>query len=102
MSNWCRRYWILKTAIGGDAIGVVSLLCSSNEAGTFNFSLHRPQHKYSDSEFLDLTSVEIDQPEFETHKDVFETVDEVEIIKEWTNSTGMSMSVLVRKAEKKP
>ena len=97
-----RRYWILKLASSGEAIGVVSLMCSSGEAGAFDFSLHRPQHQHSDSEFLDLTPFEINLPEFETHRDVFETVEEVEIIKEWMNTTGMSVSVLVRKAEKKP
>ena len=94
----CRRYWILKTVTSGDAIGVVSLVCASNETGSFEFSLHRPQYQYSDSEFLDLAATEIEQPEFETHKDVFETIEEVEIIKEWTGTSSMSVAVLVRKA----
>jgi hypothetical protein len=88
----------LKTPTSGDAIGVVSLMCANDETGSFEFSLHRPQYQHSDSEFMDLVATGIAQPEFETHKDVFETVEEVEIIKEWTNTTSMNVSVLVRKA----
>ncbi len=98
-NNFKRDYFILKTN-SGDAIGLVSLIVPINTSTVYEFSLHRPEHKDTEGEFVDLMSTSVDYPEYETHRDVFETHSEVEVIKTWFTS-GNNTSVLVKKQEEK-
>jgi hypothetical protein len=98
-SKFDRKYFVLRT-MGGDAIGLASIIVPSNDIGLFEFSLHHPSNRDKPNEFTDLTYTEMDFAEFETHRDVFETYGEVEIVKEWVpRGVGDSVHVLVKKPD---
>ncbi len=97
-SNLKRDYFILKTN-SGDAIGLVTLISPKNATPIYEFSLHRPDHKDTDGEFLDLMYTSIDFAEFETHRDAFQTHSEVEVVEVWNDSTPSTTSVLVQKKQ---
>ncbi len=99
MNNHFRRdYFILKTN-SGDAIGLASFIVPKNLTTVYEFSLHRPKHKDTEGEFLDLMHTSIDFAEFETHRDAFETHREVEVVEVWNDSTPSVTSVMVKKPE---
>jgi hypothetical protein len=94
-----RNYYVLKTS-SGDAIGLLSLMVPSNETSMFEFSLHNPECKDKPNEFMDLMHTDMDFAEYQTHRDAFETYDELEIVQTWI-PTGLSVpiTVLVKKKE---
>ena len=97
-SRFTREYFVLKT-MGGDAIGLLTLIRPMDDACTYEFSLHRPEYRNTDNEFMDLSYTRMDYPEYETHRDVFETHVDLEVVHETFSSTNMTntLSVLVRK-----
>jgi len=100
-SNFRREYFVLRT-MGNDPIGLVSLIRPISDSCVYEFSLHRPQDKNTDNEFMDLTFTGMDYPEFETHRDVFETHPELEVVNTYYSSSNMTntLHVLVRAVEK--
>lgn len=91
---------MLKTN-SGDAIGLLSLVIPSNETGMFEFSLQQPEHKDKPNEFLDLTYTEMDLAEYQTHRDAFETFDELEVVQMWSpTGVAIPITVVVKKKEK--
>ena len=95
-NNFKRNYFILRTN-SGDAIGLLSLIVPKTSTTMYSFSLHRPDHKDTEGEFLDLMDTTIDFAEFETHRDAFQTHSELEVIEVWNDSTPSTTCVLVQK-----
>jgi hypothetical protein len=93
-----REYFVLKTG-SGDAIGLATMIVPSISTPTYNFSLHRPERKNTDGEFMDLMFTSIDFAEFETHRDAFETYKEVDVVETWTEASNTITHVLVKKSE---
>jgi len=94
-----RNYYVLRTG-SSDAIGLLSLIVPLNETGMFEFSLHQPDCKDKPNEFLDLTYTEMDFAEYQTHRDAFETYDELEVVQTWVpTGTAVPITVLVKKKE---
>jgi len=94
-----RKYFVIRTN-SNDAIGLLSLLVPINDASTFEFSLHNPTCKDKPNECLDLMFTDMDFAEYETHRDAFETYDELVVVQIWTPAlTGMPTTVLVKKKD---
>ena len=91
-----RQYYILKTP-SGDAIGVVRPVVNSS-VGTPMFALQIPKYEDTSDEFMDLNPIASNLPEIETHRDAFETMEELEIVD--IQEHNMSAYILVRKKEK--
>ena len=95
-----RKYFALRTN-SNDAIGLVSLMVPISDASMFEFSLHHPACEDGPNEFMDLTFTDMDFAEYETHRDAFETLDELEIVQIWTPTlTGTPVTVLVKQKDK--
>ena len=91
---------MLKT-FSGDAIGLLSLVVPVNESSGIDFSLHRPKYKDTPNEFLDLMFTEMDFAEFETHRDAFQTYEELELVQMWVpTGTAVPATVTVKKKDK--
>ena len=95
-----REYFVLKT-MNGDAIGLVSLIRPMTDASSYTFALQRPEYKDTLNEFMDLTFTKMDYPEYETHRDVFKTHGEIEVVNTFYSSSDMTntLYVIVRKQE---
>ncbi len=94
-----RKYFVLRTN-SSDAIGLLSLIAPANETGMFEFSLQQPKYKDQPNEFLDLMFTEMDFPEYETHRDAFETYEELEVVQIWApTGTAVPVTVTVKKKE---
>lgn len=94
-----RMYYVLRTN-SSDAIGLLSMLVPINETSMFEFSLHQPEYKDKPNECLDLMFTEMDFAEYQTHRDAFETYDELEIVQTWVpTGTSVPITVLVKKKE---
>ena len=94
-----RMYYVLRTN-SSDAIGLLSMMVPINESSMFEFSLHRPECKDKPSEFMDLVYTEMDFAEYQTHRDAFETYEELEIVQTWVpTGTSVPITVLVKKKE---
>jgi hypothetical protein len=95
-----RKYFVLRTN-SSDAIGLLSLVVPSNEMGMFEFSLHQLKYKDQPNEFLDLMYTEMNFPEYETHRDAFETYDELEVVQIWApTGTAVPITVTVKQKDK--
>ena len=95
-----RQYFIISTT-SGETLGLLSLIRPKSDASIYHFSLHRPQDRNRPDEFLDLEYVMIDFPEFETHNEVFETQEELEVVHSFYSSTNMTneLYITLRKKE---
>lgn len=93
-----RNYWVLKTK-SADAIGLLTTINPIGDVATFEFSLHCPQHTGSMDEFMGLNGTSIDFAEFETHRDAFKTLEELEVVGTWLTVSGTTRSTLVRKTK---
>ena len=98
-SKFNMMYYVLRTN-SNDAIGLLSLMVPNNETSMFEFSLHNPECRDQPNEFLDLMYTEMDFPEYQTHRDAFETYDELEVVQTWVpTGTAIPITVLVKKKE---
>ena len=98
-SHLTREYFVIRT-VGNDAIGLLSMLVPNNASPVYNFSLHRPEHKNTIEECMDLNYTSIDFAEFETHLEAFETLKELDVVETWVDSTNTIKNVLLKKPEK--
>lgn len=95
-----RKYYVLKT-FSGDAIGLLPLMVPMNESSMIDFSLHQLKYIDTPNEFMDLTFTEMDFAEYETHRDAFQTYDELEVVQTWVpTGTAVPITVLVKKKDK--
>lgn len=99
-SRFQREYFIIRT-MSGDPIGLVSLVRPMSDASSYEFALQRPEHRDTDKEFLDLTFTSVDFPEYESHRDVFETHTELEVKEQFYSSTDMTntLYIILRKPD---
>ena len=100
-SELTREYYFLRTASSSEAIGVVTMIRPTGDATTLHFSLHRPQDMHKGDEFMDLTYTSADYAEFETHRDAFKTLPEMEIVETYYASPSMTndLYILVKQAD---
>lgn len=95
MWNW--DYYAIKTTSTGDAIGLVRRLCPTGDSFTCDFTLWYPEYADTDREFLPLIASVLTFEEYTTHRDAFETLKEVDIVKDKYNNSTLLHEVLVRK-----
>ena len=95
--GWLREYYVLKTT-SGDAVALVQRLCTG-ESAAVNFTLWYPEHAGTDREFHALTGYTISFTEYTTHRDAFETLQEVEIVRDEYDNTTLLRELLVRKKD---
>ena len=93
-----RHYWVVKTKTN-DAIGLVTMVCPMADANSCLFSLLHSQHMHTHGEFMDLVGESLDFSEFETHRDAFKTLEELDVVDKWLTSSGTAYNILVRKKE---
>jgi hypothetical protein len=96
--SWEREYYILKTT-SGDGVALVQRLCPSDENVSINFTLWYPEHEGTDREFHALTGYTVSFTEYITHRDAFETFQEVEIVRDEYVTTTLVRELLVRKKD---
>jgi hypothetical protein len=96
--GWLREYYVLKTT-SGDAVALAQRLCTSGENAVVNFTLWYPEYAGTDREFHALTGYTISFTEYTTHRDAFETLQEVEIVRDEYDTTALLRELLVRKKD---
>ncbi len=96
---WGWDYYVLKTTSANDAIALVRRLCPTGDSFTCNFTLWYPEHVGTDREFLPLVATILLFEEYTTHRDAFETLKEVDIVKDVYDNSSLVHEVLVRKKD---
>ena len=96
--SWGREYFCLKTAVG-EAIALVTWMRPVADFCGYNFTLWFPEHKETPREFVPVTAYSMTPEEYLSHRDAFETFEEVEIVKEVYNSTSLICDILVKKKD---